>query len=92
MELLRSKLGDAIGTMINYISFRNLIRALRALSGLKYEECNQNSMNDEASAIFTFKGIKFEIHTPVSDYRIDKPPSCPNDIFEKIVQCLVVHE
>jgi hypothetical protein len=45
-------------------------------------------MNDEAFAAFTFKGIGFEIVTPLSDYWIDKPQNCPDDVFEEIVQCL----
>jgi hypothetical protein len=55
---------------------------------LKVERAKQNPMNDEAFATFTFKGIRFEVHTPLSDYWIDKPKSCPEAIFEEIAEYL----
>ena len=88
MKLLRSKSGDAIGVELGAISFRSLLRALRALPGLKIEESKQNPITDEAFAEFIFKGIRFEISTPLSDYWIDKPKNCPEVVFDEIVQCL----
>jgi hypothetical protein len=88
VKLLQSKTGNAIGVELNAISFRSLLQALRSLSGLKIEESSQNPMNDEAYAKFFFKGIKFEINTPLSDYWIDKPKDCPEVVFNEIVQCL----
>lgn len=88
MKLLRSKSGEAIGINLNAISFSALLRALRTLPELKIIESKQNPMNDVAFAAFTFKGIRFEIDTPLSDYWIDKPKNCPNDVFEEIGQCL----
>jgi hypothetical protein len=80
--------GDAIGVELNAISFRSLLRALGSMPELKVERAEQNLMNDEVFATFTFKGIKFEVHTPLSDYWIDKPKSCPEAIFEEIAQHL----
>jgi len=85
---MRSTSGEAIGINLNTISFRALLKALQMLPELKILESNQNPMNDEAFAAFTFKGIRFEIDTPLSDYWIDKPNNCPDDIFEEIAQCL----
>ena len=58
------------------------------MPGLKIDSAKLNPMNDEAFAIFTFKGIQFEIHTPLSDYWIDKPESCPEVIFDEIAEYL----
>lgn len=88
MELLRSQAGDSIGVNLNAISFSALLRALRALPGLKITKARQNPMNDEAFASFVYKGIAFEIDTPISDYWIDKPRNCPDEVFEEVVQCL----
>ena len=43
---------------------------------------------DEASALFEYKGLKFEVHTPLSDYWIDRPLDCPPEIFNEIVRHL----
>jgi hypothetical protein len=88
MELLRSQAGDSIGVNLNAISFSALLRALRAVPGLKIAKARQNPMNDEAFTSFTYKGITFEIDTPISDYWIDKPKNCPDEVFEEVVQCL----
>ncbi len=88
MKVLRSKSGDAIGVELNAISFRSFLRALRALPALKVEESKQNPMNDDAFATFIFKGIRFEVHTPLSDYWIDKPKNCPEAVFDEIAHCL----
>jgi hypothetical protein len=88
VKLLRSKTGDAIGVEVNVISLRSLLRALSLLPTLKIEESKQNIMNDEASAVSIFKGIRFEVHTPFSDYWIDRPENCPEVVFDEIVECL----
>jgi hypothetical protein len=88
MELLRSQSGDAVGVNLNAISFSALLSALRTLPDLKITKARQNPMNDEAFASFVYKGITFAIDTPISDYWIDKPDNCPDDIFDEIVQCL----
>jgi hypothetical protein len=88
MKLLRSTSGEAIGINLNAIPFSALLRALRTLPELKILESKQNPMNDEAFAVFLFKGIMFEIDTPLSDYWIDKPQNCPDHVFEEIAQCL----
>jgi hypothetical protein len=85
---MRSQSGDAIGVKLNAIPFRSLLRALRALPTLKIEESKQNPISDEAFATFTYKGIRFEVDTPLSDYWIDKPENCPDAVFEEIAQCL----
>ena len=77
-----------VASKLNAISFRSLLRALRALPALKIEESRQNPMNDETFASFFFKGIRFEIHTLLSDYWIDKPENCPETVFDEIAQCL----
>jgi hypothetical protein len=88
VKILRSKTGDAIGIELNSISFKSLLRALRQLSDLRMEKSTQNPLNDEALATFFFKGIKFQIHTPISDYWIDKPKNCPDAVFNEIALCL----
>lgn len=88
MKILRSTSGDAIGIILNAISFSTLLRALCTLPEMKVIESKQNPMNDEAFAVFTFKDIRFEIDTPLSDYWINKPQNCPDDVFEEIAQCL----
>jgi hypothetical protein len=88
MKILRSESGNAIGIKINAISFRSLLRALRSMPELKVERAKQNPMTDEAFATFRFKGVMFEIDTPLSDYWIDKPKDCPETIFKEIVQHL----
>lgn len=45
-------------------------------------------MNDEAHATFEYKGFRFEIYTPLSDYWIDRPENCPSEVFDEIVSCL----
>ncbi len=54
VKVLRSKSGDAIDVELSAISFRSLLRALRALPGLKIEESKQNPITDEAFAEFIF--------------------------------------
>jgi hypothetical protein len=88
MKVLRSESGDAIGVELNTISFRSFLRALRSIPGLVVERAKQNPMNDEAFAAFTYKEIRFEIHTPISDYWIDKPQNCPQALFDEIFQSL----
>ncbi len=89
VKLLKSKTPDAIGININEISFRSLLRALRQLPSLEIMKGKYNLMNDDAFASFSYKGIKFEIHTPISDYWIDRPEGCPSSIFDEIRNCLV---
>ncbi len=77
MKLIKSQKNDAVGIEINEISFRSLLRALRKLPSFEIEKCNYNFMNDDAFVSFLYKGIKFEILTPLSDYWIDRPEGCP---------------
>jgi hypothetical protein len=88
MKIMRSQSLDAVGVELGFVSFGLLIRALRALPGVKITKSWQNPLNDEAFAEFQFKGIKFEINTPLSDYWIDRPEGCPLEVFEEIVQHL----
>ena len=84
---MHSSSGDAVGIGLNAISFRVLLRALRTLPGVKIGKVSQH-LNDEAFASFDYKGLKFEVHTPLSDYWIDRPADCPPEIFQEIVQHL----
>jgi hypothetical protein len=88
MRLLKSKTGDAIGIEINEISFRSLLRALGNLPSARVGKNGYNLMNDDAFASFEYKGVMFEIHTPLSDYWNDKPESCPAGVFEELMNYL----
>ena len=92
MKLLDSKTNDAIGINSNEISFRSLLRALSKLPSLKIMKRNYNLMNDDAFASFLYKGIKFEIYTPISDYWIDRPEGCPSSVFDEIRNCLIQYK
>jgi hypothetical protein len=85
---MRSSSSDAVGVEINSISLRSLLRALKSLPGVKIGQRSQNPMNDEAHATFEYKGFRFEIYTPLSDYWIDRPENCPSEVFDEIVSCL----
>ena len=85
---MRSSSSDAVGVGIGAISFRSLLRALRALPGVNIGKRSHNPINDEAHATFEYKSFKFEIYTPLSDYWIDRPENCPSVVFDEIVVCL----
>ena len=87
MKVLHSQSGDSVGVRLDRVSFRSLIRALRALPGVRIEEAVQH-INDGAFAVFEYKAMRFEIHTPLSDYWIDRPANCPAAVFQEIVQHL----
>ena len=88
MKVMWSTSGDAIGVNLNEVSFSSLIRILRKLPGLKFKKSIQNPMNDDASAIFVYKDIQFEINTPISDCWIDRPENCSKEIFNEITKFL----
>jgi hypothetical protein len=85
---MRSQSGDAVGVEIGTVSFRSLIRALSTLPDAKIRKAKQNPMTDDTSAEFEYKGQRFEVYTPLSDYWIDRPDGCPAAVFEEVVQHL----
>ncbi len=87
VKLMHSSSPDAVGVSLNAISFRVLLRVLRTLPGVRITSASQH-LNDEAFAAFDYKGWAFEIHTPLSDYWIDRPAACPPEVFHEIVQHL----
>ena len=88
MKVLHAKSGDSVGVPLNTVSFRSLLRALRSLPGVEIRHATHQPLNDEAFASFDYKGVQFEVHTPLSDYWIDRPVDCPQDIFDEIARHL----
>jgi hypothetical protein len=88
MKVMRAETGKAVYVGLNVISFRSLIRALRILPGLRVEQVVHHPASDEALAVFWYKGFRFEISTPLTDYFIDRPRDCPVDIFDEVVGAL----
>jgi hypothetical protein len=88
MQIMRSQHPDSVGIAIDAISLSSLLRKMSRLPGLRVVDSKQNPLTDEASASFEFKGRTFRIHTPLSDYWIDRPDGCPAGVFEEISQHL----
>ena len=85
---MRSQSGDAVGVEIGAVSLRSLMRVLSALPGARVGKAKQNPMTDDATAEFQYKGQRFEVRTPLSDYWIDRPTECPAAVFEEVVRHL----
>lgn len=60
----------------NELSFRGLLRRIRAIPGTVVSDVAEDPMNDNAKATVIFKGCTFTIETPFSDFIISSPPSC----------------
>lgn len=85
---MRSPSGDSVGVELGAVSFRTLLQVLGRLPGAKIGKANQNPMNDDASAAFEYKGLIFQVYTPLSDHWIDRPLKCPAAVFEEVVHHL----
>lgn len=88
MDLLPSNTKDSVGVNVHTASLRCVLNALGTLPDLKMERAGINIMTDDASAVFEYKGYRFELYTPFSDYWIDKPEGCPDEIFREVVSSL----
>ena len=76
---------DHVLLHLNRTSLSEIIRRLSELPGLSVTHRRQSILTDDAYATFSYRGIDFEITTPLSDYLIERPADCPISIFSKIL-------
>jgi hypothetical protein len=74
------------------VSYRALIRAIRRLPGATLTKPHHNPLSDDTYAEILFKGRRFFIRTPFSDYHFCSTENCPIEIWEEIVDFLRDHQ
>jgi hypothetical protein len=74
----------------NEISYRSLVRLIRALPGARVVAAAHNPINDDTGIAIHYLGAVLTIRTPFSDYIVETNDSGP--AFDEIVAYLQAHK
>jgi hypothetical protein len=84
MQITQSKNAGWVTMPIKAVPFRRLVDALGCLPSAKIVDATRY-WTDEDFVAFDYKGLRFEVHTGLAEYQLDKPANCPSKIFHEIV-------